>query len=420
MDVDRFLDECEADGNLRGRLVHVERIPPRAARYGRLKEPLPDEILQSLAGTGVRELFTHQVDAIEALRRGENIVVVTGTASGKTLCYNIPVLETIAHDPSVRALYLFPTKALAQDQLRALAKLGVPTLGPRERQRGGRRVEHLPNSSQQALPGMADAFWPPAGTYDGDTPKVLRSRMRSEAGIVLSNPDMVHAGMLPSHGSWSTFLAGLRYVVIDELHACRGVFGSHTANVIRRLRHICRNYGSSPQFICCSATIANPVEHAEAMVGLPMMLIDDDGSPRGKRAFALWNPPLIDAAQGIRKSANTEAAELMPRLVVTHEAQTIAFTRSRSTAEVLCNTCASADLRRYHGHQSRPIARATSDGAKSRPGWPAGRSAAWLPPTRWNSGSTWGPDACLIVAIRALSPAPGSSRVGRGARIATL
>ncbi|MDI9585993.1 MAG: DEAD/DEAH box helicase, partial [Acidobacteriota bacterium] len=264
MDVNRFLQECQSDGGYRGQLVHVRHLPPRPARYGHLQDPLPPKVVQALAGSGVGELFTHQVAAVEALRRGENIVVVTGTASGKTLCYNVPVLEAMAQDPSVHALYLFPTKALAQDQLRALAKLGVPALGPRERQRGGRRMAHLPNSSQQALPGMADAFWPPAGTYDGDTPKVLRSRMRSEAGIVLSNPDMVHAGMLPSHGSWSTFLAGLRYVVIDELHACRGVFGSHTANVIRRLRRICRNYGSSPQFICCSATIANPVEHAEA------------------------------------------------------------------------------------------------------------------------------------------------------------
>jgi len=306
VDAKKFLDRLTSSKHYRGQIIHIEELPPRQAVFDELKKPLPQAIESALAKMGITKLYSHQVSSIEALRAGKDIVVVTSTASGKTLCYNIPVLETILKSPEARALYVFPTKALAQDQLRGLSNL--KNLNP-----------DLPIK---------------AGTYDGDTPANMRRKLRDEGNIILTNPDMLHQGMLPHHPSWAKFFAELRFVVIDEVHSYRGVFGSQVANVIRRLDRICRHYGSRPQYICCSATIANPKEHADRITGRDMMLIDNDGAPKGRKWFVLWNPPFIDDAKMERRSANAEAKDIMVELLK-ERIQTIAFVKARVVAELL-------------------------------------------------------------------------------------
>ncbi len=283
-------------------------IPPRPGRYAPFPPDLDLRLIQRLADRGITQLYTHQGQALAAARGGENVVVVTATASGKTLCYNLPVLDTLLRDPLARALYLFPTKALAQDQLTELHTL----LATRDR-------------ASAAIP---------VATYDGDTPKSQRRAVRTTARLILSNPDMLHAGILPHHPQWATFFANLRFVIIDELHTYRGVFGSHVANVLRRLRRICAFYGTQPQFICTSATIANPQELAQHLLEAPVRLIDDDGAPRGARHVILYNPPLIDRALGLRRSSVLEA-ERVAGTFLEHQVQTIVFARSRLTTEVL-------------------------------------------------------------------------------------
>ncbi|UCH34050.1 MAG: DEAD/DEAH box helicase [Armatimonadota bacterium] len=290
------------------RIAHVERLPAREAQFAELSPPLPPEVRQALADQGIDRLYIHQVAAIERLRAGDNIVVVTSTASGKTLCYNLPVLERLLDDPEAKAFYLFPTKALAQDQLRGLRRFG------------------------ESAPRIKDVL--ACGTYDGDTPATTRRRLRNDANIILTNPDMLHQGVLPYHSRWARFFSDLRYVVVDEIHSYRGIFGSHVANVLRRLRRICDHYGARPQFICCSATIANPVELAERLIGLPVVAVDRDGSPRGPKTFLLWNPPHIDLARMERRSSHEEAKELLVALMRKH-VQTIAFTKTRVAAELL-------------------------------------------------------------------------------------
>src|SRR6202040_631286 len=226
----------------------------------------------------ISQLYTHQADAIERALDRKNVVVITPTASGKTLCYNAPVLYAILQDPASRALYLFPTKALAQDQLAELQTLCETLAEPHGDQVG-------------------------VFTYDGDTPQDARRSIRSRAHLVLSNPDMLHSGILPHHPRWAKLFENLRYVVIDELHAYRGVFGSHLCNVLRRLRRICRHYGSDPAFLCSSATIANPRELAERLTGQPFELVDQSGAPRGEKFFVFVNPPVVNPQLGIdRKS----------------------------------------------------------------------------------------------------------------------
>ncbi|MFQ6099459.1 MAG: DEAD/DEAH box helicase, partial [Armatimonadota bacterium] len=257
-----------------------------------------------------KRLYKHQCDALQSVRRGEDVVVVTGTASGKTLCYNLPVLEMLLREPAGKALYLFPTKALAQDQLRKLNQY---------------------KSASPALPIVA-------GTYDGDTPQTMRRSLRDEGNVILTNPDMLHAGPLPNHARWAKFFGNLKFVVADEIHTYRGVFGSQVANVIRRLNRICAHYRSRPQYVCCSATIANPVELAQALTGRDVTCIDDDGSPHGPKKFVLWNPPYLDDSKVERRSCNTEAERLMARLV-TDGVQAIAFCRARVIAELICRYC---------------------------------------------------------------------------------
>jgi len=308
MTIGEFLDRIQRDGDYAGQVAHVEAVPARDAVHGTLQRPLPEQLGSALSEAGIEKLYSHQAEAIDTVRRGRNVVVVTGTASGKTLCYNIPVLERLLEDPDSKALYLFPTKALAQDQLKALTRLSMlnPALGELVR----------------------------TGTYDGDTTRHTRRKLRDDGNVILSNPDMLHAGILPYHAKWNRFLKDLRYVVVDEIHTYRGIFGSNVANVLRRLRRVCEHYGSDPQFICSSATIANPLELAERLVGRPFDVVDQDGSPRGKKYFVLWNPPYLDDSRMERRSTNVEGHWLMARLMA-EGFQTIAFGRARVVAELI-------------------------------------------------------------------------------------
>jgi DEAD/DEAH box helicase domain-containing protein len=306
MDVSRFIERLMLEPGYRDQIVHIQDIPEREARYGELMSPLPPRVAKVLEDTGIERFYTHQVQAIDAIRGGQDVAIVTSTASGKTLCYNVPVLERLVTNPNAKALYLFPTKALAQDQLRGLV----------------RYVELDPS-----LPMIP-------GTYDGDTPPNARRKLRDEGNIILTNPDMLHQGILPRHPSWGRFFANLAYVVIDEMHTYRGVFGSNVACVIRRLSRICEHYGGRPQFVCCSATIANPKELAEKLIDRPVTLIDDDGAPRGAKKFVFWNPPFIDATRTERRGSSFEAEQLLTKLIQ-DRVQTITFVKARVVAELI-------------------------------------------------------------------------------------
>ncbi len=294
-----LLDEARADG----RLVREAREGPGRAKLLAPPEELHPEVLAALSRLEISRLYSHQAEAIHAAWEGTTIVT-TGTASGKSLCFNLPVLDVLHRDTRARALYLYPTKALAQDQARALAAFGL---------------------TKRVHPAI----------YDGDTPREARSDIRRRANIVLTNPDMLHVGILPNHAAWAELFANLAVVVVDEAHVYRGVFGSHVANVLRRLRRIAAAYGNTPRFLLTSATIANPVELAERLTGLEdVRLIDVDGSPAPGRQIAVWNPPLTDEALGQRRSSLGEAAELLARLV-RDGARLICFMKSRKGVEVL-------------------------------------------------------------------------------------
>ena len=284
-----------------------EHLPARPARPGRLPAPLPPPLTQALAARGITTLYTHQTAAITAVSQGHNVVTATATASGKSLSYTIPVLQRILERPSARALYLFPTKALARDQLAETNALI--------------RAGNLPVA---------------AHGYDGDTPRSQRRKIRQAGGILITNPDMLHAGILPYHTSWRSLFSQLDFVVLDEIHAYRGIFGSHVANVLRRLQRLCAFYGSDPQFICCSATIANPKEHAERLVERPFTLIDEaqNGAPRGEKQFILYNPPIVDEALGLRGSAILAARDAALAFLA-EDVPTIVFARARQTVELL-------------------------------------------------------------------------------------
>jgi DEAD/DEAH box helicase domain-containing protein len=288
---------------LEGEEVVFSGVEP--AREARL-EPLPDDldplVASALLGTGVTALFRHQVETWEAARRAENVVVTTGTASGKSLAFNLPVLDAIAREPKTRALYLYPTKALAQDQARSLAELRLKGLRP--------------------------------AIYDGDTPGERRWQVRKWANAVLTNPDILHVGLLPHHDRWGDVLANLAYVVVDEAHVYRGVFGSHVANVLRRLRRVARIYGAEPQFLLATATIANPGELALELTGIGATVIDRDTSARAEREVVIWNPPLLDADLGLRASPLGDAARLLAGLT-SRGLRTICFAKSRKAAELI-------------------------------------------------------------------------------------
>ena len=305
MRVREFLQELQTHRFYQDQITHVESIRPRRAWYGELDRSLPRQLVSACGKIGVERFYVHQAQAINAIRKGEHVVVATSTASGKTLIYNLPVIERCLLDWRARALYLFPTKALAQDQLRALGELLTSDLS---------RIR--------------------VGVYDGDTPMPARAPMRRRAAILLTNPDMLHMGILPNHHLWSSFFSHLRYVVLDEAHTYRGVFGSQVGCVLRRLRRICALYGNQPQFIACSATIANPAEHAEILTGIRPRVVDEDGSPHGERTFVLWNPPLVEPVNGTRRSANTEAANLFAALA-RGGVRNLTFARTRRVAELI-------------------------------------------------------------------------------------
>ena len=306
METTEFLAYIASLPDYQEQIAHIERLPYRPAEYARTDAPLLPRIDARLRKKRILPLYTHQASSINLSRQGKNTIVATPAASGKSLCYNLPVLEKLLSDPNARALYLYPAKALAQDQLRSLKSLAVPSL-------------------------LADEE---IAVYDGDTPGNSRADIRLKARIILSNPDMLHVSILPFHQKWGRFLRHLEYVVIDEAHIYRGVFGSHLANIIRRLRRLCRYYGSSPQFILSSATIASPGVHAQSLTGLPFSVVDNDGSPRSEKDFVFWNPPIIDPANGIRHSANSESSFLLSELV-SHEIRTLDFTRTKRLTELI-------------------------------------------------------------------------------------
>lgn len=335
-----LIDELRADENI----AHWVELPPQEAKLRAMPEAVDPRIRAALSKRGISELYTHQESAFRTVAGGENMVAVTPTASGKTLCYNLPVLQAIAQDPTSRALYLFPTKALAQDQKSELNEI----------------IEEM---------GIDIKSY----TYDGDTSPAIRQIVRLAGHIVITNPDMLHSAILPHHTKWVSLFENLKFIVIDELHTYRGVFGSHVTNVIRRLKRICKFYGSNPLFICTSATIANPKELAEQLTGSPMRLIDDNGAPRGRKHFIFYNPPIVNAPLNIRKSATVEVNQLAKRFLK-NKIQTIVFARSRVRVEIILShiqelvkkELGAKSIRGYRGgylpKQRREIERGLRDG----------------------------------------------------------
>lgn len=288
-----------------GCLAHIEKLPRIDPRFGEWPTDMPDNLRQALIERGIERPYSHQAEAIEHALAGRNTVVVTPTASGKSLCYNVPVVRDVLKDPESRALYLFPTKALSHDQYNEIYELTKST-------GGGIRVY----------------------TYDGDTPPATRRALRDSGQIVVSNPDMLHGGILPHHTNWIRLFENLKYIIIDELHQYRGVFGSHLANVMRRLRRICKFYGANPTFLCSSATIANPRELAEELTGEKFELVDQSGAPRGEKTFIFYNPPVVNKELNVRRSVRLEARRLSMRFLANNH-QVILFGKSRLDIEVM-------------------------------------------------------------------------------------
>ncbi len=305
MNLDQIVDRLRSDKAINRNIAHWKTFPPREAVYADFPDSIDQRLVTTFAEKGIDRLYSHQAEAVQQVLHGKNVVVVTPTASGKTLCYNLPVLDRILKQPESRALYLFPTKALSQDQVSELYDL------------------------IQKLDVDIKTY-----TYDGDTPQTARRAIRSAGHIVVTNPDMLHAGILPHHTKWIKLFENLKYVVIDEVHQYRGVFGSHLANVVKRLKRICRFYGSDPTFICCSATIANPDELAGRIIGADVALVDNNGAPSGEKHFLIYNPPVINSQLGIRKSAVNEAARLAAGFLRSG-IQTIVFAHYRLYVEVL-------------------------------------------------------------------------------------
>ncbi|CAN5465798.1 ATP-dependent helicase MrfA [soil metagenome] len=295
-----------------GRVIATRSIAPRAATFASVPEGLHPALREALAGRGIDQLYCHQAEAFTAAKSGENVVITTGTASGKSLAYLLPVLQTSLEDPSARTLMLFPTKALAQDQLRGVLEL----------------VDRMVTRSDRGAPSLI------AGVYDGDTSPAERTRIRDRANLVLTNPDMLHSALLPNHGrrGFAHLFRNVRYIVIDELHSYRGAFGAHVANLMRRLLRVCAHHGSRPQFLCSSATIANARSHAETLCHQPFRLVERDGSPSAGKTVHFWQPPLGE--RGTRRPVTAELAELLPHLVVAGH-RTIAFCRSRKETEIV-------------------------------------------------------------------------------------
>lgn len=336
----QLIEELRANENI----INWHEIQPQESKTRPMPSSVDPRIKAALEKRGIAELYTHQHTAYETVRKGENIVAVTPTASGKTLCYNLPVLQAIAEDDGSRALYLFPTKALSQDQKSELNEI----------------IDEM---------GIDIKSF----TYDGDTAPAIRQIVRTVGHIVITNPDMLHSAILPHHTKWISLFSNLKYIIIDELHTYRGVFGSHVANVIRRLQRICKFYGSNPLFICTSATIANPKELAEQLTGQPMRLINDNGAPKGRKHFVFYNPPIVNQPLNLRKSSTVEVNELAKEFL-SNKIQTIVFARSRVRVEIILshlqeltkNEIAAKSIRGYRGgylpNQRREIEKGLRNG----------------------------------------------------------
>jgi len=333
MDFARFLDELKQAPSYRGQIVYHARQEPRPARYADLQPPLLSAAQTALDGLGIERLYCHQAQGLEAVRRGEDVLLATGTASGKSLVYQLAILELLERNPQAKVLAIFPLKALAQDQLLGLQRL-------------------------LKLAGREDVL---CGCYDGDTPSAMRRKLRDEAGVILTNPDMIHAGILPQHTRWAGFLEHLELVILDEIHTYSGLFGANMANLFRRFERVVRHYRSSergspephtdgpaalesraPRFVSCSATIGNPAELVTLLTGREATVVDDDGSPSGARHWVFWNPPIIYGRKfRARRSANVEATELMAELV-RRNVPTITFSKAKITAELIYRYVADA------------------------------------------------------------------------------
>jgi DEAD/DEAH box helicase domain-containing protein len=309
MTIDQVIDRLQRDAEFMSCVTTWKKNPPRDAQFAPFPGSIDARLHNALQQHGIKQLYTHQAAAIDNILQGKNTVIVTPTASGKTICYNVPVLNAVLTKEESRAIYLFPTKALSQDQLNEL------------------------HSLVKLLEGQIH-FDIKSFTFDGDTPQSARKAIRSSGHIVVTNPDMLHSGILPHHTIWVKLFENLKFIVIDEIHHYRGVFGSHLTNVIRRLKRVCQFYGSQPQFICCSATIANPRELAEQLTGESMVLIDNNGAPQGEKHIVLYNPPVVNRELGIRRSYIKESERIATRFV-TQMVQTIVFLRSRMSVEIL-------------------------------------------------------------------------------------
>ncbi|WP_213996892.1 DEAD/DEAH box helicase [Tepidanaerobacter syntrophicus] len=318
MNLEQVIDFLKNDERFLANVTHWEVIPEKAGQYEDFPDYLNPKLVSALKQKGIYRLYSHQRSALEETLVNHNIVVVTPTASGKSLCYNLPVLNSLLCDKNARAIYLFPTKALSQDQVSELMNI-VDIMG-----------EDIKTF-----------------TYDGDTPADARVSIRKDGHIVVTNPDMLHTGILPHHTKWMKLFSNLKYVVIDEIHMYRGIFGSHTANVLRRLKRICKFYGSDPIFICCSATIANPRELAEKLTEKPMVLINENGAPVGKKHIIFYNPPVVNRQLGIRRSSVLESEKISLNFIK-NKIQTIIFLRSRLMVEVLL-TYLQEEMKKFPG-----------------------------------------------------------------------
>ena len=309
--VESFLDDLRKDPAYQGQIAHIHTQPPREARLAELPAGLHPGCSSFLKSLNLASLYQHQAEAIEALRQGEHVILSSGTASGKSLCYQLPILEAMLTDPDATALMIFPAKALARDQAATWNK-------------GVLSIREVPDPHALA-----------AVPYDGDSGAADRRKACDSARVLVTNPEMIHANMIPGHGRWLRFLSGLRFIVIDEVHTYTGFFGANMANLLRRLRRICQHYGSNPQYVCCSATMGNPGQVAELLTGQPFRLIESDASASGSRTFVFWNPPRIKSRKWRgRRSANVEAHELMTNLI-TRRIPTICFSKARNTAEMI-------------------------------------------------------------------------------------
>jgi DEAD/DEAH box helicase domain-containing protein len=365
-------------------LTAVRRFPARAAEFAEWPEWVRGELRAAYASKGIARPYSHQAAAAEAVHAGKNAVIVTPTASGKTLCYNLPVINAILQNEDTRALYLFPTKALAQDQLAELydlnqrlesaaGELSHQIEGGPDRFGAAANTRPLPGNTADAR-GLQGAKRFGVFTYDGDTPSDARKAIREKGHMVLTNPDMLHTGILPHHTKWTRLFENLKYIVIDELHSYRGVFGSHLCNVLRRLQRIARFYGSAPQFICCSATIANPGELAERLIEDEVEVLNANGAPSGEKTFVFYNPPVINRALGIRRSYINESSRVAQEFLK-HDLQTMVFANSRLHTEILLTYLQQANphfpgtaetIRGYRGgylpHERREIERGLREG----------------------------------------------------------